>query len=157
MEDSSRWNQCDQHWQDMVSTAVLTMVLSPDNSKALITITGRRLFLQLASSPRLTTQPISVSFPLVPTGSALSSNSPLTPVPSPLQVVLPLVTSPTTSPVHSKSPASSSLPTPAPMLKLSRRPATSTSQSSLSVIPTRLPSLSTLPFPPTTRAVTPLG
>lgn len=151
LEDSSRWNQRDQHRQDLVLLFCRMDALDIANQ---FVILGRRSSSQLESSQQLTTPPILQSFLPAHTVNVLSSSLPLTPVLLPLPGVSPLVTSPTTSLAHSKNLALSSSPILAPMLKLSRKLPTSISLSSLSVTQTPLQNTSTWLFQPTTKVVT---
>ena len=91
------------------------------NTANQIVVSGRKSSSQLASSPQLTTPPISPSSLPAHTVNVLSSSLPLIPVLLPLLDVSPLETSPTTSPAHSKNLALSSLPILVPMLKLSKK------------------------------------
>ena len=151
LEDSSRRDQRDQHWQDLVLLFYRMCTLKVANQ---IVAQGRKLSSQLASSPQLTTPPISPSSLPAHTVNVLSSSLPLIPVLLPLLDASPLETSPTTSHAHSKNLALSSLPILVPMLKLSKKLPTSTSLSLLSAIPTPLQNTSMWPFQPTTKAVT---
>ena len=151
LEDSTRWDQRDQHWQDLVLFFYEILALNTANQ---FVVSGRKLSSQLASSPQLTTPPISPSSLPAHTVNVLSSSLPLIPVLLPLLDVSPLETSPTTSPAHSKNLALSLLPILVPMLKLSKKLPTSISLSLLSAIRTPLQNTSMWLFQPTTKVVT---
>ena len=153
LEDSTRWDQRDQHWQDLVLLSYRIHVLNTANQ---IVVLGRKSSSQLASSPQLTIPPISPSSLPAHTVNVLSLSSPPIPVLLPLLDVSPLVTLPTTSPAHSKNLASSSLPILVPMLKLSKKLPTSIFPSLLSAIQTRLQNTLMWLSLPTTKAVTKL-
>ena len=151
LENSSRWDQRDQYRQNLVPLFYRLRALDGANE---IVVLGRKSSSQLASSPQLTTPPISLSSLPAHTVNVLSSSLPLIPVPLPLLDVSPLETSPTISPAHSKNLALSSLPILAPMLKQLKKLPTSTSLSLLSVIRTPLRNMSMWLFQPTTKVVT---
>ncbi len=151
LEDSSRWDQRDQHRQDLVLLIHTMCSLNVANQTVVL---GRKSSSQLASSPQLTTPPILPSSLPAHTVNVLSSSLPLIPVLLPLLDVSPLEISPTTSPAHSKNLALSSLLILVPMLKLSRKLPTSISLSLLSAIRTPLRNTSMWLFQPTTKVVT---
>ena len=151
LEDTSRWNQRDQYWQDLV--LLFCRVGALDVANQIVTL-GRKSSSQLELSQQLTTPPILPSFLPAHTVNVLSLSLPLIPVLLPLLGVSHLVTSPITSLARSKNLALSSLPILVPMLKLSKKLPTSTSLSSLSVTPTPLRNTSMWLFQPTTKVVT---
>ena len=151
LEDSPRWDQRDQHRQDLV--LLFHRVCAPNVANQIVVL-GRKSSSQLASSPQLTTPPILLSSLPAHTVNVLSSSLPLIPVPLPLLDVSPLETSPTISPAHSKNLALLSLPILAPMLKLSKKLPTSIYLSLLSAIRTPLRNTSMWLFQPTTKVVT---